>query len=100
MNFVVTNVGIVNFRDMLISNKIYTVDYSITNDVIFINNININFGYRNRGYCKRIICGILTKYGKPIHLLCFPTLYQFYRKLGFEYVCNHVDGYIEVCLKI
>lgn len=83
---------------MLISNKIYKIEFDV-NKVIFVNSFYIEPKYRNRGYSRRIMYGLSKKYNKPIHLLCFPTLFNFYKKIGFNKVCDTVDGYIEMKLK-
>jgi predicted GNAT family N-acyltransferase len=78
--------------------KIYNIDFNI-DESIFINKFSINEKYRKRGYSKRIINSLYEKYKLPIYLHCFPTLLNFYKKIGFEEVCKTFDDYIEMKLK-
>jgi predicted GNAT family N-acyltransferase len=65
--------------------------------IIFVKLFRIEPFYRKQGYSKRIITSLCDKYNnKSIHLECWPTLWPFYKKLGFKKVCNTVDGYFEV----
>jgi len=64
--------------------------------VVFVNIFRIEPVYRKRGYSERIMKSLQYKYSKSIVLLCFPTLLKFYKKIGFEEVCDAVDGYKEI----
>jgi len=82
--------------EVIIKNKIYNIDCHIHDDQIFVCNFSINQNYRKRGYSRRILNKLQNKYKKPIYLECFPTLKNFYEKLGFEFICSTVDGYNEM----
>lgn len=80
-----------------VKNKIYTVDYHITNSVIYLNHIFIYDEYRGKGFSKRIIDNLQKKHSMPIILECWSTLISFYNKLGFyETGTITEDGYIEM----
>jgi len=85
---------------MLISNKIYNINFDVCDEVIYIHSFSINPIYRNRGYSRRILYNIKYKYNKCIVLECWPTLLSLYKHLGFnENGNNSYDGYIEMILK-
>ena len=81
----------------IIKNKIYTVDYNITDNVIYLTHIFIYDEYRGKGFSKKIIDTLQKKHFMPIILECWPTLVPFYNKLGFYQTFNiSEDGYIEM----
>lgn len=83
----------------IIKNKIYTVDYNITDNVIYLTHIFIYDEYRGKGFSKKIIDTLQKKHFMPIILECWPTLVDFYKKLGFYQTGNiSEDEYIEMKL--
>lgn len=66
-----------------VNNKIYRIVLWIYEKHIFICNFEIKSNYRNRKYSYRIFNNIQKKYGRDLYLECYPTLFKFYRKLGF-----------------
>ena len=94
---------------MLISNKIYRIDYNIichnnNSDIIshlFINSFYIEPMYRSRGYSRRILKDLqYKKYDNIlIFLECWPTLLKYYKHLEFVEISRTYDGYIEMMRK-
>lgn len=77
---------------MRIKNKIYYIDYFVE-DNIFVNHFGINKEFQGRKYSYRIFESLQKKHDKPIYLECYPTLYEFYLKLGFCKIEDTYDGY-------
>ena len=75
------------------------MNLSYNRKTIWIDTFYIEPEYRGRGYARRIINRVRDRFKTDIGLECFPTLYSFYRKLGFSdtgYIS--VDGYHEMVL--
>ena len=84
---------------MIIKNKIYSIDFDIYDEYIFINKFYIEPNYRHKGYSRRIINTLKKKYNKSIILECWVTLIDFYKKLRFEIIGKTYDNYFEMILK-
>lgn len=67
----------------MISDKV-EIDYTICDDVIFINTVNVKYEYRKQGIFKNLLNQLQQIYQKPIALESFHTLIPMYIHLGFE----------------
>lgn len=86
---------------MLINNKIYSLNYDVSDEIIYIyiRTFMIKPQYRNRGFSKKIFDNIRRKYKLPIILEYWSTLLEYYKHLGFVEIDRTCDGYIEMKLK-
>lgn len=80
---------------MLIENTKYKIEFDVSS-VVCVRLFGINPEYRGRGYSYLAFDFLKRKYSRPIVLECWPTLLEFYSKLGFREVCRTVDGYVEM----
>ena len=79
-----------------IKTEIYYIEYSIyTNEVIFVHTFGINDEHQSQGHSYKVFNELKT-YGLPIVLECWPTLIEFYNKLGFIKECDTREGYAEM----
>lgn len=77
----------------------HTIKFSVTNDVVHIQNIYVAPQYRNKGIATSIILNLRIEYNLPILLECHDNLLPWYEKIGFRFECMTYDGYNEMILK-
>lgn len=73
----------------------YNIRYNV-GETIFVNTFSINHLYRGKKLSYKIFNELQLYYKKDIVLECYPTLLPFYKKLGFEVICETNLGYLEI----
>ena len=83
---------------------IYYLKYCVLSECVYVDIFHIEPMYRGRGFSYKIFSKLQEKYNLPIMLECWPTLINFYRKLGFKTLAEEKnepmfyseDGYVEM----
>lgn len=76
--------------------EIYYIKYCVFPEYVYVDLFHIEPMYRGRGYSYKIFSSLQEKYNLPIMLQCWPTLINFYKKLGFKTLDKNEDGYVEM----
>lgn len=60
------------------------VEWVECEECVFVYNLYVNEEHRGNGYPLILFKILKRRYGKPIQLMCRPSLYSYYKKLGFR----------------
>lgn len=82
-----------------INNKLFELNAFLSKDSLFICNFSIHDKYRGKKFSYLIFKYLLRKYKVDVTLDCWPTLFDYYTKLGFIKTGESNDGYYEMELK-
>ena len=78
---------------MIVTNKIYHLEYSLGYDYVYLEQLFIKPKYRNRGYTIRIIRNLMkTTNQNELRLLCYPNLIKFYEHIGLTLWSRSLNG--------
>lgn len=81
------------FRQYINKNHV-EAEIDILEDIIIINRVSVEHGYRGTGLFKTFLNNLQNKLKKDIELECFFTLVPMYVHLGFENLGeSDADGY-------
>jgi hypothetical protein len=81
---------------LIIDNKVFKATIFLYEESIFICKFSINKEFQGRRLSYMIFKYLSLKYKRSISLDCWPTLFDYYTKLGFIKTGESNDGYYEM----